>query len=164
MMFRMGEMYLWIGWRAERTFAKRGVVVCEELHITIAIISNVCKVCMMMVNEGMNDWVESSEMLGDEQGGFRRGRMTEYNLFMIERLMKWCDVLCFMDAEKAYDWVDSGKLFEIREFGFDSKLVSLVKRREWSKIYVWVDEIKVVKSHVSCATRMSFVAGNENWK
>ena len=31
----------------------------------------------------MNGWIESSEMLGEVQGGFRRGRMTDDNLFMI---------------------------------------------------------------------------------
>ena len=41
-------------------------------------IDNVCT-----VKERMIDWAENSGMLSDVQGGFRRGRMTEDNLFII---------------------------------------------------------------------------------
>ena len=36
----------------------------------------------------MNRWVEESGMLGDIQGGFRKGRRTENNFFIMERLIE----------------------------------------------------------------------------
>ena len=53
----------------------------------IAIISIVCKICMMIVRDRINEWVEETGMLGDVQGGFRRGRRTEDNLFMLETVV-----------------------------------------------------------------------------
>ena len=55
-------------------------------------------------------WVEESGMLGDVQGGFRKGR-TENNIFIKERLIemtrkrKVCLCVAFIDMEKAYDIV-----------------------------------------------------------
>ena len=39
---------------------------------------------MMLIRDSINGWVEESGMLGDVQGGCRRGRRTDDNLFMIE--------------------------------------------------------------------------------
>ena len=52
-----------------------------------AIINVTCKVCMLMVRERIDKWTEDSGMLGEIQGGFRRERCTEDNLF-IERLIE----------------------------------------------------------------------------
>ena len=49
----------------------------------VAIINVVCKLFMMVVRERINKWVEKGGMLGDIQGGFRKGRRTEDNLFML---------------------------------------------------------------------------------
>ena len=67
----------------------------------------------------MNGWVEVSDMLGDIQGGFRMGRGTEDNLFMLERIIemakerKDCVFVAFIDMRKAYDKVNRKKLFEV---------------------------------------------------
>ena len=48
-------------------------------------------------------------MLGDVHGGFRKGRRTDDNLFIMERpiemtrLRKECLFVPFIDMEKAYD-------------------------------------------------------------
>ena len=42
---------------------------------------------MMIVRDRTNEWVEETVMLGDVQGGFRRGRRTEDNMFMLEKIM-----------------------------------------------------------------------------
>ena len=39
----------------------------------VAIINVMCRLFMMVVRERINEWVEESGMLGDMQGGFRRG-------------------------------------------------------------------------------------------
>ena len=54
----------------------------------VAIINVMCKLFMMVVRGRINEWVEESGMFGDIQGGFRRGRRTEDNLFMLERMME----------------------------------------------------------------------------
>ena len=58
----------------------------------VAIINVVCKLFMMVFRERINGWVEESCMLGDIQGGFRMGRRTEDNLFMLERMIEMVKV------------------------------------------------------------------------
>ena len=53
-------------------------------HRPVAIINVICKLFMMLIRDSINGWVEESGMLGDVQRGFRRGRWTEDNLFMLE--------------------------------------------------------------------------------
>ena len=88
-----------------------------------------------MVRERIDKWTEDSGMLGEIQGGFRRGRRTEDNLFMLERLiemvkgMKEEIFVAFLDMEKAYDRVNRKKLFEVmRCYGVHEKLVRLIER------------------------------------
>ena len=54
----------------------------------IAMINITCKLCMLMVRERIDKWTEDSGMLGEIQGGFRKGRRTEDNLFMLERIIE----------------------------------------------------------------------------
>ena len=74
-------------------------------------------------------------MLGDVQGDFRRGRRTEDNLLMLERMIemakvrKECLFVAFIDMEKAYDRVNRKKLFElIRGYGVQERLVYVIER------------------------------------
>ena len=53
-------------------------------------------------------------MLADVQGGFRKGRSTEDNLFIMERLIEMTRIslfVVFIDMEKANDRVDRKKTF-----------------------------------------------------
>ena len=43
---------------------------------------------MLMARERIDKWTEDSGMLGEIQGGFRRGRLTEDNLFMLKTLIE----------------------------------------------------------------------------
>ena len=43
---------------------------------------------MLMVIERIYKWTEESGIMGEIQCGFRRGRRTEDNLFMLERLIE----------------------------------------------------------------------------
>ena len=67
----------------------------------------------------IDKWTEDSGMLGEIQGGFRRGRRTEDNLFMLEGLIEMVkgrkeEIFgAFLDMEKAYDRVNRKKLFEV---------------------------------------------------
>ena len=66
---------------------------------------------------------------------FRRGRRTDDNLFMLERMIemakvrKECLYVAFIDMEKAYDRVNRKKLFEVmRGYGVQEKLVDVIER------------------------------------
>ena len=71
----------------------------------IATINVTCKLCILMLRERIDKWTEVSEI----QGGFRRRRRTEDNLFMFERLIEMVKgrkeeiFVAFLDMEKAYD-------------------------------------------------------------
>ena len=73
----------------------------------IVIINITCKLCMLMVRERLDKLTEDSGMLGEIQGGFRRGRRTEDNMFMLERLIEMMKgrkkkiFVAFLDMEKA---------------------------------------------------------------
>ena len=43
---------------------------------------------MINVSDGVNRWVEVSGMIGDVQGGFRKGRNSDDNLFIMDRLIE----------------------------------------------------------------------------
>ena len=64
---------------------------------------------MLMVRERIDKLTTDSGMLGDIQGGFRRGLCTEDNLFMLERIIEMVKgrkdkiFVAFLDMEKAYD-------------------------------------------------------------
>ena len=95
----------------------------------IAIINVICKLFMMLIRDSINGWVEESSMLVDIQVFFRRGRRTDDNLFVLERMIemakvrKECLYVAFIDMEKAYDRVNRKKLFEVQE-----KLVDVIER------------------------------------
>ena len=79
----------------------------------IAIINIACILCMLMVREIKHKWTE-----GEIQGGFRRGRRTDDNLFMLERLIEMVKgrkeviFVAFLDMQKAYDRVNRRKLLK----------------------------------------------------
>ena len=90
---------------------------------------------MMLIIDSINGWVEKSGMLGVVQGVFRRGRRTDANLFMLERIIemakvrKECLYVAFIDMEKSYDRVNRKKLFEaMRGYGVQEKLVDVIER------------------------------------
>ena len=75
-----------------------------------AIITVICKLCMIIVRY-RNRLIEESGMLDDVQDGLRKGRRTEDNLFIKERLIeitrlrKECMFVAFIYMEKSYDRV-----------------------------------------------------------
>ena len=93
------------------------------------------KVLMMVLRERIQKWAEEGELMGDLQGGFRKGRMTEDNLFILnglielkkergEELLVGC-----LDLEKAYDRVEREKLWQVlRRRGMSEGLVRILER------------------------------------
>ena len=60
-------------------------------------------------------------MIGKSQSGFRRGRRSDKNLFILQRLVKISKgrgdqlFIACLDLEKAYGKVNQEKLFEVLE-------------------------------------------------
>ena len=87
----------------------------------IAIINVICKLCMIIiiVRDRVNRWVEESGMLCDVQGGFRKRRRTDDNLFIVERLIEMTRrrkvylIVDFIDMKKANNRVDRKTRFEV---------------------------------------------------
>ena len=67
----------------------KGVRTYELMNYrSIAIISVTCKLCVLVVRERIAKWTEDIGIQGEIQCGFRKGRHTEDNLFMLERLFE----------------------------------------------------------------------------
>ena len=124
-------------WKESRvTLIHKGGSVHElKNYRPIAIVNIVCKLCMIIIRNRLNEWVESSRLLGEVQGGFRRGRRTEDNLFMLERMMEINRIrreqffIAFVDMEKAYDRVNRKKLIEVmRGYWISEYLVRIIER------------------------------------
>ena len=155
-------------WKESRvTLIHKGGSVHElKNYRPIAIVNIVCKLCMIIIRNRMNEWVESSRLLGDVQGGFRRGRRTEDNLFMLERMMEMNKVIgeqffiAFVDMEKAYDRVNRKKMFEVmRGYGISENLVRIIERvYEENRVkFVFVLE-DVETNWCTSLSRMPFIA------
>ena len=74
-------------------------------------------------------------MMGEIQDGFRRGRRTEDNVFMIERIIELVKgrneeiFVAFLDMEKTYDRVNRKTPFEVMKcYGVHEMLVRLIER------------------------------------
>ena len=83
----------------------------------ITIINVICKLFIMLIRNSIHGWVEESGMLGDVQGGFRRGRRTEGDIFMLERMIemakerKECLFVAYIDKGKDYDRMNRKRLW-----------------------------------------------------
>ena len=77
---------------------------------------------------------EVDRLLRDEQAGFRAGRSTTEQIFIlrniVEQAIEWNSnlYLCFIDFEKAFDSVHRDMLWKImRSYGIPSKLIRIIK-------------------------------------
>ena len=112
---------------------------------------------MLMVRERIDKWTKDSGMLGEIQGGFRRGRHTEDNLFILERLIEMVKgrkeeiFVAFLDMEKAYDRINRKKLFEVvRCYGVHERLVVRLIERIYDGSMVKFELEKVTTGWCKC--------------
>ena len=98
----------------------------------ITLLPVAAKVLGKVINTRIRDAVDT--MLRQEQAGFRRGRRTTEQIFIlrniIEQVIEWNANLyvCFVDFEKAFDSIDRGILWGIMgEYGIPLKLITMVK-------------------------------------
>ena len=87
----------------------------------VAISSVLYKLMMMVLRDRIERWMEWSGMLSETQGGFRRGRRTDDNLFVLGRVKEVAEarrerlLVACLDLEKAYDRVNRAKLFDVMQ-------------------------------------------------
>jgi hypothetical protein len=100
----------------------------------VAITSVMYKLFMMIMRERIEGWLEGNNLLSDLQGGFRKGRRTDDNLFLVGRLQEMSAareeklLIGCLDLEKAYDCVNRLKLFEVMEdMGIDKTVLRVIK-------------------------------------
>ena len=89
---------------------KKNPPTCNYLPITL--ISCISKLMTKIIAKRISAAVESSQILGPEQQGFRKGRRCEDNIYLINSILtkaeqkKAVTHLLFLDLKEAYDRVD----------------------------------------------------------
>ncbi len=94
----------------------------------ITLTSNVYKLYCKVIEDNLMEHIESQNVLGEEQGAFRKDRRTEDNLFTLQGLCsiqksnKKKTYLAFLDLSKAFDRVwRSGLFYLLWENGIQGK-------------------------------------------
>ena len=100
----------------------------------ISISSNIGKVFTRILAQRLETVIEREGWLGEMQGGFRRGRGTMDNLFVLTSIMDRAHkmkkplYIAFLDLRKAFDRVWREGLWQcLDELGLGGKFLSLVK-------------------------------------
>ena len=100
----------------------------------MVILSIFCKIQTLSNSEGLKLLTVYSEKLRKEQAGFRKGRGTTEQIFIlrniIEQSIEWNNGLycIFVDYEKAFDSVNRAVLWNIlRSYGIPEKFINLIK-------------------------------------
>ena len=111
----------------------------------ITIISCLAKLFTKIMNDRLNTWVDSQQILTDAQYGFRKKRSTVDCLFIIQGFI---DIIlakglklyvCFIDYEKAYDLIDRSCLFhKLVKLNVSSKCINIFKDM-YSKMKLTLD-------------------------
>ena len=91
------------------------------------------KLFTRIINNRLNDWAETESVLTESQFGFRKGRNTTDCLFILHGLIEimlargkklYC---CFIDYEKAYDYLNRAALFsKLLKTGVSSKCINIM--------------------------------------
>jgi hypothetical protein len=93
----------------------------------ISLLSTISKVYSAVLNHRLVTYIESLNLIGDEQTGFRKSQSCADNIFALSSIVKnrlengIATFVAFIDFEKAFDWVDRKllmyKLFNLRVDG-----------------------------------------------
>jgi len=104
---------------------------CENYR-GISLLNAIYKIYSRVINNRLKSITEA--IIGEEQHGFRKGRSTNDNVFIIKQIIEKRREfnlethIAFIDFEKAFDRVDRNKLFEIMEKrGYPKHLIRAVK-------------------------------------
>jgi len=113
---------------------KNGKATSLANYRNITVLSVVSKLFEMILNTRMTRWTEMGKKISDEQGGFRPGRGTPDQLFLLSEI--WSErrerkvrtVTAFIDVEKAYDRVwREGLWTKLNELGMKGKMWRMIQ-------------------------------------
>ena len=97
----------------------------------ISLLDVVYKILVTVIKTKLEAMVEP--LIGEYQAGFRKGRGTTVQLFIMKEIWMTCyeynipAVVLFVDFKKAYDSVKRSKVIEtMEEFGIPAKLQRLI--------------------------------------
>ena len=92
------------------------------------------KLFTRIINDRLSAWAENNGILSETQLGFRRGRGTVDCLYILNGLVQlmlskgkklYC---CFVDYEKAFDYIDRAALWsKLLKSNTSSKMIRLLK-------------------------------------
>ncbi len=96
--------------------------------------STVCQVYSSILHDGLSHHLESSDLLVDEQNGFRKHRACIDHIYTGTSLMRSrikegkATLACFIDFHKAFVWVNSDLLFfKLIQYGADGQYYKAFK-------------------------------------
>jgi len=119
-----------------------------ETYRGITLLSVVGKLYTIVLNTRLSQWCERNQILVDEQAGFREGRSTSDQLFILREAVqdrtrrKKGTYCCFLDIKKAYDTVFREGLWRrLWEVGVQGKMWRVLKN-----IYAKVESSVVVNT------------------
>jgi hypothetical protein len=117
----------------------------------IAVTSCLYKLLMLIIRDRLAHWLETNHMLGETQNGFRQGRGTADNLFILTQTIEIYRrqesglVLAFLDISKAYDSVNRALLWTyMKNLNVPAPLIKLLKELYSNCKYIY--ELGVAKS------------------
>ena len=113
---------------------KKGATGILGNYRTLALGCNICKLYLKILTTRIQEASESSNLLGEIQNGFRKGRRGADNLFIMETIIqkmkrdKIAGSIALLDITKAYDRVCRPSLwYKLKAYGFPDKLVRMLE-------------------------------------
>ena len=113
---------------------KKGDVNNPDNYRGISLLNVCSKIYSFIINQRINDWIESCNILGEEQAGFRRNRSTLDHVFTLyamiqKQLVKHKKLyVAFIDFRKAFDGISREKLWSVlRNIGIRGKMFRALK-------------------------------------
>ena len=113
---------------------KKNPPTCIENYLPITLISCISKLMTKIIAKRISAAVESSQILGPEQQGFRKGRRCEDNIYLINSILtkaeqkKAVTHLLFLDLKEAYDRVDRMILYKkLSQLNFPASFIDFLK-------------------------------------
>ena len=104
---------------------------CENYR-GISLLNAIYKLYARIINKRLKIITET--LIGEEQSGFRKGRSTSDNIFILQQILEKRSEynlqthIAFIDFQKAFDNVDREKLWIImKEQGYPRQLIKVVK-------------------------------------
>ena len=100
----------------------------------LTILSIPCKLYSAILNDRLCNWLEDSDLLADEQNGFRKKRSCEDHLYTLcsiinnRKTSRKSTFGCFVDAKKAFDTVNRDLLwYKLHQIGVRGKMLSALQ-------------------------------------